>query len=123
MGGTSTVVVYGIKEESMHASTGVYGGVGGVLVVEDPWVKREHRTIRSRSSVREIRRCGFTSKILWRMKFNSSEMGKMVCRKLRSFMKALKVESSIEARFHGLRPQVRLTRITPSAQMSLGADS
>lgn len=50
-------------------------------------------------------------------------MGKMVLRKLRSRVKALKVLSSRHARFHGLRPQVRFTKITPSDQTSFGAEA
>lgn len=49
-------------------------------------------------------------------------MGRMVWRKVQSFKKALKVASSAEARFHGLRPQVKLTRMTPSDQTSFAAE-
>lgn len=54
---------------------------------------------------------------------SSSETGRMVCKKLRSFLKALNVASSVDVRFQGLRPQVRLTSMTPRDQMSLGAEA
>jgi hypothetical protein len=49
-------------------------------------------------------------------------MGKMVCKKERSRTNALNVESSTVARFQGLRPQVRFTKMTPRDQISFGAD-
>jgi hypothetical protein len=42
---------------------------------------------------------------------------------LGSFMNARKVLSSKEARFQGLRPHVKFTRITPRLQISLGAEA
>ena len=56
-----------------------------------------------------------------RMSFSSSDNGRMVFRKSGFLVKALYVESSVEACFHGLRPHVRLTRMTPRDHMSLGA--
>jgi len=41
------------------------------------------------------------------------DKGKMLFKNLRFLVKALYVESSTEACFHGLRPHVRLTSITP----------
>lgn len=56
--------------------------------------------------------------------FNSSVMGRIVFRKPRlSFRNAWYVASCIEASFHGLRPQVRLTKMTPRLQTSFGAQS
>jgi hypothetical protein len=42
---------------------------------------------------------------------------------LGSFMNARKVLSSKDARFQGLRPQVRLTKMTPRLHTSLGAEA
>jgi hypothetical protein len=77
--------------------------------------------IMSRSSGRVILLWGSHSKIRRNMTFNSGEICKMELRNLGSFKNARKVESSGEAFFHGLRPQVRLTRMTPRLQTSLGA--
>ena len=68
-----------------------------------------------------IRFSGSRSKTLPRMVFNSSDNGNIVFKKLGSLVKARYVESSVDASFHGLRPHVRLTRITPRDQISLGA--
>jgi len=57
------------------------------------------------------------------MESSSADKGKMVLRKDGSFKKARKVESSGEAFFQGLRPQVRFTRMTPKLQISFGADA
>lgn len=73
------------------------------------------------SSLTVILFSGLLSKIIPSMLFNSSDNGKMVFRKFGSFLKARYVESSSEACFHGLRPQVRLTRMTPRDQTSFGA--
>lgn len=83
--------------------------------------KEEHAMIRRFSSLTVILSSGSRSKIIPRMSFSSSERGRMVFRKLRFRVKALYVVSSVDACFHGLRPHVRLTRITPRDQMSLGA--
>lgn len=56
------------------------------------------------------------------IQLSSSVTGRIDFKKSRSRMNALKVESSMDARFHGLRPQVRLTRITPSDHTSFAAD-
>jgi hypothetical protein len=53
--------------------------------------------------------------------FSSGEIGKIELRNFGSFKKARNVESSGEAFFQGLRPQVRLTKITPRLQTSFGA--
>jgi hypothetical protein len=101
--------------------TGEYGGVTGRLGEVE--VNRGQRYIRSRKVAREILLVGSNSKTRLRMPFSSSEMGRMLFRKLRSLTYARKVESSREARFHGLRPQVRFTKMTPSDQTSLGAEA
>lgn len=79
--------------------------------------------MRSRSSWREILFCGSHSKMRRKIMLSSGARGKIELRKLGSFKKARKVESSEEAFFQGLRPQVRFTRITPRLQTSLGADA
>lgn len=66
---------------------------------------------------------GLISKILRRIISNSGDRGRMVLKKPGSLRYARKVLSLCEARFHGLRPQVRLTRMTPSDQMSFGAEA
>jgi hypothetical protein len=53
--------------------------------------------------------------------FNSAETGKIELKNLGSFRNARNVESSGEAFFQGLRPQVKFTRMTPRLQTSLGA--
>jgi hypothetical protein len=82
-----------------------------------------HRIIRSRSSGIVARRAGLNSKTRLRMLSSSGETGRMDRRNLGSFMYARNVLSSKEARFHGLRPQVRFTRMTPRLHTSLGADA
>jgi predicted component of type VI protein secretion system len=66
---------------------------------------------------------GLNAKMRLRIASSSREMGRMVRRNLGSFMNARKVLSSEEARFQGLRPQVRLTRMTPRLQTSFGAEA
>ncbi len=98
------------------------GGVGSAATA--CWMgpeNLEHLAMQSLSSPMVILVSGVGSNILPRMSFNSSDNGKMVFKKLRFLVKARYVESSREAAFHGLRPQVRLTRMTPRDQMSLGA--
>lgn len=65
---------------------------------------------------------GSNSKMRVRMQLSSSEMGRIELKKVGSLMKALKVESSEQALFHGFRPQVKFTRMTPSDHTSFGAD-
>jgi hypothetical protein len=86
-------------------------------------VKDEHRMIMSRISGIVALLAGLNSNMRLRTASSSSETGRMVLRNLGSFMKARKVLSSNEARFHGLRPHVRLTSMTPRLQTSLGADA
>ena len=81
------------------------------------------RMIKSRSSGMVILLTGLNSKMRLMMESSSGEMGRMVLRNLGSFMYARKVLSSKEARFHGLRPQVRFTRMTPRLHTSLGAEA
>jgi len=86
-------------------------------------VKVEQRRIISRSSGMVALLAALNSKALRRMASNSVEIGRMVLKNLGSFMKARKVLSSKDARFHGLRPHVKLTRMTPRLQTSLGAEA
>lgn len=75
------------------------------------------------SSPKVILLSGLTSKILSKIWLNESDKGRMLLRNLRSFIYARYVESSQLAFFHGLRPQVRFTKMTPRDQTSLGAHS
>ena len=84
-------------------------------------VNREHAWMQFLSSGNVIRSSGLRVKIRPKMSFSSSDNGKMVLRKSGLLVNARYVESSNEACFHGLRPQVRLTRTTPRLQISLGA--
>lgn len=79
--------------------------------------------MRSLNSGMEILLAGSSSKIRLKILFSSVDRGRMDFRNLRSLMYALKVESSKHARFHGLRPHVKFTRMTPSDQMSFGAEA
>jgi len=102
----------------LHAAwRGDRGGVGSCGGAE----KLEHWRIRSLSWPTVILSSGLDAKIMPRMSFNSSDNGRIVFKKFGFLVKALYVESSTEACFHGLRPHVRLTRMTPRDQMSLGA--
>lgn len=98
--------------------SGVTGGVGGDIAGTVNW---EQFKILFLSSGRVILCSGEGWKMRPRMSLSSSVNGRMVLRKLGSRAKARYVESWKEACFHGLRPQVRLTRITPSPQTSFGA--
>lgn len=64
---------------------------------------------------------GLGVKIFLRMLFKSSVMGSIDFKNDGSRKYARYVESEQQASFHGFRPQVRFTRITPRLQMSLGA--
>jgi hypothetical protein len=86
-------------------------------------VNVEQRRIISRSSGMVALLAGLNSKALRRITSSSMEIGRMDLKKFGSFIKARKVLSSNDARFQGLRPQVRLTRMTPRLQMSLGAEA
>ena len=104
-------------------SIGLCGGVTGWDGTGEKVVNLSQERIRSLSSGMVIRFDGSGSNIRLRMEFSSTERGRIDLRKLLSRRKARKVESSGQARFHGLRPQVRLTRMTPNDQTSLGADA
>jgi hypothetical protein len=111
-------------ESSTGDDRGDWGGVERVgVVVKDGGGQANCRQWRMRSfrSRMEMRSSGLRSKIIPRISFSSSDNGKMVFKKSWFRVKALYVESSVEACFHGLRPQVRLTKITPRDQISLGA--
>ena len=64
---------------------------------------------------------GLRAKIMPRMSLSSSDKGRIVFKNSGFLVNALYVESSVEACFHGLRPHVRLTRMTPRDHISLGA--
>ena len=86
-------------------------------------VNLEHPRIRVLSSGMDILLRGSVSKMRLRIKSNSEDNGSIEERNLGLFRYALKVESSIQARFHGFLPQVRLTRIIPRLQTSLGPEA
>ena len=107
---------------SKGMDSGEAGGVdSGMVAMGAGTVKRSHARIRSLSSASEMRWSGLRVKMLPRMSFNSSVKGRMVFRNSGDRVYARYVESSIEACFHGLRPQVRFTRITPRLHTSFGA--
>ena len=93
------------------------------MVVVVVVVKRGHAIISSRNSGMVILLAGLHSKILRSMESSSGERGRIFRKKFGSRKYARKVESSTDARFHGLRPHVRLTRMTPRDQTSFGADA
>jgi hypothetical protein len=111
-----------LRRQSLVQVRGDWGGVGraGAVCSAGP-ANVEHLAMHSLSSPMVILVSGVGSNILPRMLFSSSDKGKMVFKKSRFLVNARYVESSREACFHGLRPHVRLTRITPRDQMSLGA--
>lgn len=94
-----------------------------MVAVAERVVNAEHCMIMRRNSGMVMRVVGSQSKTRRRIMSSSWLRGRMVLRNSGSLMKALKVASSREAFFQGFLPQVRLTRMTPSDQMSLGADA
>ena len=79
--------------------------------------------IASRSPRIVIRFSGSTSKTRCKIVSNAGDRGKMDLRKSRSWRNARNVESWVEARFQGFRPQVKFTRMTPRLQTSFGAEA
>jgi hypothetical protein len=61
------------------------------------------------------------SKIVTRMSFNSFDRGRIDFKKSRSSRYARYVISNREGCFHGLRPHVKFTKMTPRDQISFGA--
>ena len=57
------------------------------------------------------------------MASSSGDKGRMLLRNFGFLRYARKVESSMEALFQGLRPQVRFTSIIPRLHTSLGAEA
>ena len=108
---------------AVQSIIGLYGGVRGWDGTGEKVVNLSQERISSLSSGMVIRFDGSGSNIRLRMEFSPGERGRIDLRKLLSRRKARKVESSQLARFHGFRPQVRLTRMTPKDQTSLGADA
>ena len=86
-------------------------------------VKAGQRMIMFLSSGIVILFAGSHSKMRLSMQSSSSVRGKIDLRNFEFRKKAVKVASSMEAFFHGLRPQVRLIKITPRDHTSLGADA
>jgi len=117
MGSENLICVGSVYVVLAAVEKGDWGGVGSCCGAENP----EQCRIRSFNWSTVILSSGLRAKIMPRMLFKSSDRGRMVFKKLGFLVKALYVESSAEAAFHGLRPHVRLTRMTPRLQMSLGA--
>lgn len=68
-----------------------------------------------------MRFSGSRVKISFKISLSSSESGRIVFKKSRSRKNTEKVSSRRQACFQGLRPQVRLIRITPKDHTSLEA--
>ena len=94
------------------------GGLAGAEAVRA--VNRGQCIIRDLSSGILILLLGSHSNMRLRIASSSGESGRIDLRNLGFFRYARKVESSMEARFQGLRPQVRLTKITPRLHTSFG---
>ncbi len=82
------------------------------------FINLEHLIMRSLSFEILILVFGSHSKTRFRMKLSSDDNGKLELRKFGFLRYALKVESLIEARFHGFRPQVRFTSMIPRLHTS-----
>ena len=104
------------------AAAGSLGGVGGRAPVERV-VKQLHLRIRSRSSGRVILLRGSCSKMRLNMKSSSGDKGSIELKNAGLFRYALKVESSMDALFQGLRPQVRFTKMIPRLHTSFGPEA
>ena len=114
------VVSYGASTAKCTSLGGV-GGVGGAAL--ELFVNLGHLRMRFLSSGIPILLRGSHSKMRLRMESSSGDRGRIELRNLGFLRYALKVESSIDARFHGFRPQVRFTSIIPRLQTSLGPDA
>lgn len=82
-----------------------------------------HLTIKSRSSGIFILLLGSHSKMRLRIESSSGERGKIELKNRGFFKYARNVESSMAARFHGFRPQVRFTNTMPKLHTSLGPEA
>lgn len=116
---SSAVIAAGVETGPVMYEGGDDGGDGG------PWqacaVNRGQVRMASINSGMVILMAGSRVKILPKMSFSSSDTGRISFKNSGLRANARYVESSKEACFHGLRPQVRFTRITPRLQTSLGA--
>lgn len=99
---------------------GVDGGVNIVISTVEDTVNWPHAIIWRRSSEIVILSSGMGWKTCFKMLFSSYVRGR-IFRRVRERVNARYVGSLSEARCHGLRPQVKLTRMTPSDQTSLDA--
>lgn len=104
------------------APSGSLGGVEGGTTAERA-VNLGQARIRFLSSGILTLFQGSTSKMRRRIESSSGDKGRMDLKNLGLFRYALNVESSMEARFQGFRPQVRFTSMIPRLQMSLGPDA
>jgi hypothetical protein len=123
-GGSGAIATLGVgcgmAYKLLTDGIGESSGVGSpVECVVNFW----HLRIKPLSSGMVIRFWGSHSNIRLRIESNSEERGKIDLRNLESFKYVLNVESEVEALFHGLRPHVRLTSMTPRDQMSLGPEA
>lgn len=117
--GGRAMFAHSIASTYSYAGTGGDGGSSWYELM----VNRGHARMSSLSSERPIRFWGSHSKMRRKMSVSSGASGRIEPRKLGSFRNARKVESSGDAFFHGLRPQVKFTRMTPRLHTSLGADA
>lgn len=98
-----------------------HGGVGGAAL--ERFVNLGHLRMRFLRSRILILLRGSHSKMRLRIESSSGDNGRIELRNFGFLRYALKVESSIDARFHGFRPQVRFTRMIPRLHTSLGPDA
>lgn len=96
---------------------------GGLSIGPGPVVKRGHARMAIFSSGSVIRLAASGSNTRCRIAFSPCDSGNIVLKNCRSFRYARYVLSVGAARFHGFRPQVRFTRITPRDQTSFGRDA
>jgi len=106
------------QSEEMSLGGGVVhmAGPGPVVNLWQCWilVRRSRMVTRFKGS---------SSKIERRISSSSADNGKMVLKNLGFLRYARNVLSEGAALFHGFRPHVRFTRITPRDHTSLGAEA
>ena len=116
------VIVFNIVSYSASATYWTSrGGVGGAAL--ERFVNLGHLRMRFLSSGILILLRASHSKMRLRMESSSGDSGKIELRNFGFLRYALKVESSIDARFHGFRPQVRFTNMIPRLHTSLAPDA
>lgn len=116
------LIVFGVVSYGASATYWIsLGGVGGAKL--ERFVNLGHLRIRFLRSEILILLCGSHSKMRLRIESSSGDNGKMELRNFGFLRYALKVESSIDARFHGFRPQVRFTNMIPRLHTSFGPDA